>query len=147
MDIMPQPPVTATTPQPTTPTPLRQSLSGQNGLDAARRRSPEFARMLTESAEQLAPDPRAAADRITQQNLIDQTAAMNILAARWSTAFNPAIINYASHFANQVSLEGNVQPRRPLKQGDELYRGLEVEPQFRTTIPPINEAQAGPEVL
>jgi hypothetical protein len=124
--------------------PERLSLTGQDGLDAARRRSPEFARMLNESAEQLAPDPRAAADRITRQNLIDQTAAMNILAARWSTAFNPAIIGYASQFANLVNLEGNMPPHRLMRPnvmpGDEEASG------FRP-VTPVNESQGGTEVL
>jgi len=120
-------------------------------MDAARRRSPEFARMLAESAEQLAPDPRVATDRIIRQNLIAQTAAMNILAARSSTAFNPAIISYASQLANQVNLEANMPLHRPLRQnfGDRFSEAdaMRGDAGAVRRIPPPNESQSNPEVL
>ncbi|MCL1820135.1 MAG: hypothetical protein FWG36_05715 [Oscillospiraceae bacterium] len=130
-----------------TPSPERQSLQGQSGLDAARRSSPDFASMLTESSAQLAPDPREAADRATRQNLLSQTAAMNVLAAHSSTSFNPAIISYASQLANQVNLESNMPPHRPLRQnfGDRFSERDSDDAQSR--IPPINEAKSGPVVL
>lgn len=127
--------------------PQRQSLEGFAGLDRARRSSPEFANMLTEAAAQLAPDPQLAASRINQQNLLSQTAAMNILAARSSAAMNPAIIGYASQIANQVNLEGNMPLHRPLRQsfGERFNERDRTDGHVR--VPPINETQGGPAVL
>ena len=108
---------------------------------------PEFARMLTEAAAQLAPDPLAAAERINLQNLIDQTAAMNIQAARTSAAFNPAIIGYASHLANQVSLESNIPLHRPLRQSFGDRFGERDRSDGHVRVPPVNETRSGPAVL
>jgi hypothetical protein len=103
--------------------------------------------MLTELAAEISPDPRAAAERINRENLLAQTAAMNIIAARSSSSFNPAIIGYASPLANQVNLESNMPLHRPLRQnfGDRFMERDRTDGHMR--IPPTNETRGGMTVL
>jgi hypothetical protein len=128
--------------------PVRQrEVSGQNGIDRAERTSSAFADAMMEASANLVPDPVIENARIISDNLLQQTAAMNVLASRTSTQFNPAIIGYAAQLANQVNLEGNMPPHRPLRQGfDDRFRDRDrVDGHFR--VPPTNETKGGPVVL
>lgn len=127
--------------------PERESLTGQPGIDRARRMSPDFATALMEAAADLAPDPRIENERTVLENLARQTAAINVLASRTSTSFNPAIIGYAAQLSNQVNLEGSMPPHHPLRSqyGDRFGDRDRTDGHVR--VPPTNETRGGPAVL
>ena len=105
-----------------------------------------FADAFMEAAASLAPDPVTENERRSVRQLLDQTAAMNLLATapnNWA-ALQPAVLAYAQHIANQVSLEANAPVRFKPTPGDRFGdRG----PGGHTRVPPVNESRGNPEIV
>ncbi|MCL2083813.1 MAG: hypothetical protein FWH06_00970 [Oscillospiraceae bacterium] len=129
--------------QPRRPLYSLAAIAGSGESPAALPRT--FTEALMEAAAELVPDQAIENERRSIQQLLSQTAVMNLLATAPNNlaALQPAVLSYATHIANQVNLEANAPIRfRPGDRFDDRDRT-----DGHTRVPPVNETRDSPEIV